>query len=212
MKERIAAQFKRPSGLLGRMVGFIMRKGNRTIYRLLINRLHIADTDRVLEIGFGTGDAIKIIGAQNCKCQISGINFSELMYKKASLTNKKLIKSGRLSLSFGDFLTHDFAGVVFTKVYCINVVYFWDDLNIGFGKVFNVLKDEGLFGFYMNSSEDMYRSKLTQTDTFNKHSIDYVIMCLENVGFREIQQYYESGNITKGYYIYARKKTVPDIG
>jgi len=212
MKEKIAAQFKRPSGLLGRMVGFIMKKGNHAIYKLLINRLDLADNDGILEIGFGTGDAIKVIGNQNYKCQISGIDFSELMYKEASLTNKGLIKSGRLSLYFGDFLAHDFAGILFTKVYCINVVYFWDDLNVGFSKVFNVLKEEGLFGFYMNSSEDMHRAKFTQTDTFNKHSIGYVIMCLEKVGFREIQQYYESGNIKKGYYIYARKKTVPNTG
>lgn len=208
MKEKIAAQFKRASGLLGRIIGLVMKKWNRAIYRLLIKRLNIADTDQVLEIGFGTGDAIKIIGTQNHKCRISGIDFSELMYKKAILTNKKLIKSGRLTLSFGDFLTHDFAGAVFTKVYCINVVYFWDDLNIGFRKVFDVLKEEGLFGFYMNSPEDMHRSKLTQTDTFNKHSIDYVIMCLKNAGFSDIQQYYESGNITKGFYIYARKKLI----
>jgi len=54
----IASQFRKPSGLLGRLIGNGMARGNEAEARWTIDLLNIQADTRVLEIGFGPGVAI----------------------------------------------------------------------------------------------------------------------------------------------------------
>jgi ubiquinone/menaquinone biosynthesis C-methylase UbiE len=199
-------QFRRPSGLLGRIIARRMRWGNRPEFTRLINGFDITDQDRLLEIGFGPGDSFKLIEGKNDKCQITGIDFSMLMVKQASRRNKSLIKAKRLELHLGDFRTFDFKDQRFNKIYCVNVVYFWEELESGFRKTYELLENGGVFGIFMVSNEHIESSAVVNTSVFNRHPISHVKECLEQAGFKEISiSIYESGG-SDGYYIYAFKK------
>ncbi|MBN1181359.1 MAG: class I SAM-dependent methyltransferase [Bacteroidales bacterium] len=181
---KLANQFRKPSGFLGRIVSFLMKKGNIKIYHKLIPELEIKETDKLFEIGYGHGVGIKMIAKQN-NCCISGIDFSELMYKEAAKRNRKLIKDKNVSLSYGDFLTYEMIARQYDKIFCINVIYFWDNLDVPFQKIKDGLKDNGMFCFYMAHKDELSRLKFTEK-LFQKYSIEEVVEKLKLSGFKKV--------------------------
>ena len=206
MKRKIAEQFRKPSGFWGKLVALLMKKSNRPSYEAIINQLKINDQDKVLEIGYGHGEAIKVIGERNKNCHLSGIDFSELMFKQALKNNTRLSSEGRLDLKYGDFLNYNFKESSYSKIFCVNVIYFWDDLLAGFKKVYEILESGGLYGIYMATPEDLMKIQFARTDIFNKHSVESVQELLLRAGFQEvIPDYFHHGPAARGYLVIAKK-------
>jgi SAM-dependent methyltransferase len=200
MLRKIGSQFKKPSGFLGRIISSIMIKGNRPAIENLIKGLNIKQEEKILEIGYGPGIGIKLI-AENCdSCKIVGIDFSELMFKRAAKRNKQFIQNGKVELLFGDFLEKEIVPGNFDKIYCVNVVYFWDNLQKPFEKIKALLKQGGIFSFYMAKNDDLNKMKFTKEDIFNKYSIEQVLEALKLVGFSEIDYFFD-----KGYFVKVKK-------
>jgi SAM-dependent methyltransferase len=114
--------------------------------------------------------------------------------------NKQYIENKRVHLLFGDFVETEIIAGGFDKIFCINVVYFWDNLRIPFEKVKSLLKDDGIFCFYMAGKDDLTKLKFTKDGIFNKYSVDQIIQALKTAGFREFDYYFK-----KGYYIKVKK-------
>src|SRR5215217_578594 len=100
----MAIQFKKPSGFFGLLSATIMIKGNKGKYEKLIKDLDLQPTEKILEIGYGPGIGINMIAEACPLCTIHGIDFSDLMYKKASKYNKKHLNNNTVVLQYGDFL------------------------------------------------------------------------------------------------------------
>jgi SAM-dependent methyltransferase len=200
MFRKIGMQFKKPTGFLGRLVSNLMIMGNKTHYEKVIKDLEIHPNDKILEIGYGPGIGISLISERFKTCNIYGIDFSALMYRRAVKRNTKYIKNNRVHLLFGDFIDTEINTSGFDKIFCINVIYFWDNLNKPFERVKSLLKDDGLFCFYMAGKDDLTKLKFTKDDIFNKYSIDQIIEALKSAGFREFDYYFKNG-----YYIKVKK-------
>ena len=200
MFRKIGMQFKKPTGFLGRLVSRLMIKGNRSYYETVLKDLKIQSNDKILEIGYGPGIGINLISKRFETCDIYGIDFSELMYTRATNRNKQFIDNNRVHLLFGDFVETDINTSGFDKIFCINVVYFWDDLQKPFEKVKSLLGDDGIFCFYMANKDELARLKFTSNDIFNKYSIEQISEALKSAGFREFDYYFK-----KGYYIKVKK-------
>ena len=196
MLKTIGNQFKKPTGVLGKIVSSFMKKGNSFAYEELLNILEIKDHDNVFEIGYGPGLGIEKI-LSKYKCSISGIDFSELMYKEASRRNKKHIELNNAKLHFGDFLAFELDESGFDKIFCINVIYFWDNLEKPFLAIRNGLKSKGIFCFYMAHTDQLKRLKFTKDDIFNKYSIEEVVEQLKLAGFSKINHQYNKGYFVK---------------
>ena len=199
LRKFVALQFKKPSGWLGIWASNVMIKGNERAYDKLIKDLHLQPHDKLLEIGYGPGRGIHTIAMTCPTCIVCGIDFSSLMYRRASEYNKAYIEKGNVLLQHGDFLKTPFADNDFHKVFCLNVVYFWNDLREPFAKVFSVLKKEGSFHIYMADRTTLIKKKAPDS-VFNKYSIEQVVEALKSVGFDSVEQYSE-----KGHYIKAKK-------
>jgi cyclopropane fatty-acyl-phospholipid synthase-like methyltransferase len=199
MRNFISNQFRRPSGFWGRIVSALMKKGNKLNYIKLISELEIKSGDRILEIGYGHGLGINMI-FKEFDCSITGIDFSELMYKEASSRNKKYLENGKLSLNFGDYLSFSAENNSFDKVFFINVIYFWKTLESPFIKIKNELKTDGVLCIYMAHRDDLNRLNFTSDNVFNKYTIEFVTEELKKYGFREIEYKFD-----RGYYIRCRK-------
>ncbi len=196
----IGNQFRKPSGLVGRVVSRIMVKGNSHEYDRLIPELDIKKNDRLLEIGYGHGMGVERI-ASYYDCNVSGIDFSELMFREASKRNRKHIQNKRVELYFGNFLTSELAQNQYDKVFCLNVIYFWDELDKPFSRIKSILKDGGLLCMYMAHRDLLNKVKFTKDGIFNKYDIAEVVDKLRFAGFKEISYNLENS----GYIIKCRR-------
>lgn len=197
IKKFIATQFKKPSGLFGIFSSNIMIKGNKANYEKLIKDLDLQPAYKLLEIGYGPGVGINMIAKACNSCIIHGIDFSKLMYKRARKYNKQYLDSNTMVLLYGDFLNAPFAGNEYDKIFCLNVVYFWNPLQEPFKRVLSLLKDGGAFHIYMASRDRLMKAPET---VFNKYPVEEVVEVLKSVGFGNVEHYSE-----KGYYITAKK-------
>ena len=195
----IAFQFKKPSGLFGIFSSNLMVKRNQKNYDRLIKDLNLQSQDKILEIGYGPGVGIRMIAELNSSCTIHGIDFSKLMYKIATKNNKEYIDAGRMKLHYGDFLKTSALDNNYDKVFCLNVIYFWDELKSPFEKVLSLLRKGGTFHIYMADQNTLVKMKAPDS-VFNKYSIGEVVEVLEAAGFESILHYSE-----KGLYIKATK-------
>src|SRR5579875_2795782 len=149
LRKFIASQFKKPAGLFGIFSSNLMIKNNQKNYDRLIKDLNIQPHNKILEIGYGPGIGVRMIANLCSTCTIHGIDFSKLMFKKASKYNKQYIDNGKMQLQYGDFLKVPIEDSTYDKVFCLNAVYFWDELNSPFKKVWSILNKEGAFHIYM---------------------------------------------------------------
>ena len=199
IRKIMASQFKKPSGLFGIFSSNVMVKGNINKYDKLIIDLDLQPDDKLLEIGYGPGVGIYKI-AQTCtSCTVHGIDFSPLMYKMATKYNKQFIDKGTMQLQNGDFLKTSVLGADYDKIFCINVVYFWNELKEPFEKIFSLLKNGGTFYIYMAGRDALIKMKAPDS-VFNKYGIDQIVEALTLSGFTSIKHAFD-----KGYYINARK-------
>jgi SAM-dependent methyltransferase len=197
---KIGMQFKKPNGALGKFISNLMILGNRSAYENLIKYLDIKPNDKILEIGYGPGVGISLLSKRYESCEIFGIDFSELMFKRAASRNSRFINNNRVHLLFGDFVETEINTEKFDKIFCVNVVYFWDDLQKPFEKVKSLLKDDGIFCLYMAGKDELNKARFTKDGIFNKYSIGQIVNALKLSGFHEIDH-----NFRKGYYIKAKK-------
>jgi ubiquinone/menaquinone biosynthesis C-methylase UbiE len=195
----IATQFKRPAGLFGNFVSKMMIKGNRNNYNTLIKDLDVQPNEKLLEIGYGPGIGLHMITGLCETCTIHGVDFSRLMYQKASKYNKLSIDKGKVQLQYGDYLKIPIDKNQYDKIFCLNVIYFWDELDKPLVKTISLLKAGGSFYIYMASANSLVEKKAPDS-VFHKYSIDQVVEALRSAGFNNIEHYFN-----KGYYIKAEK-------
>ena len=199
IKKLFASQFKKPGGLFGNFYSNLMEKGNRQNYVVLINDLNIQPNDKILEIGYGPGIGIRLILEKCNSCLIHGIDFSKLMYRKASELNRKSILDKKVEFFSGNFLSFLIESNYYDKVFCLNVIYFWDNLYVPFHKIKSVLNNDGIFCFYMAHKDYLIKKRFPDS-IFNKYSIEEVISALYEVGFSKVEYKFD-----KGYYVEAQK-------
>jgi SAM-dependent methyltransferase len=131
LKQRVIeaayAQFGRPSGLLGGAAGLLMahRSSNRKRNEWAVSLLDMRSDDRVLEIGFGPGLAIRELGrlaAEGCVC---GIDHSELMLRRAKRLNAEGLRRGAVDLRLASVEDLPAFDKPFDKILAVNAMMFW---------------------------------------------------------------------------------------
>lgn len=192
----IGNQFRKPTGFFGKIISKIMIKGNSSAYDKIIPALDIKENDKILEIGYGHGVGIDRI-SKEYDCFITGIDFSELMFAEATSRNKKHIDNKKVELFYGDFLDFEATANQYDTIFCINVIYFWNNLDIPFSKIKTILKDGGVLCMFMVHQDDLKKMKFTKDDIFNKYAIDQVVDKLQLQGFKDISYNFDNGYLIK---------------
>lgn len=143
--QQMAAQLRRPHGFMARKVAQRMNNSNRPLYDGAWKALDLRDGMRVLEIGFGNGLFFPELAQKAKGLKLHGLDFSADMVQQATANNDALITTGALSLTHGASDRMPFADATFDRVFCINVVYFWDDPAAHLREVRRVLRPGGTF-------------------------------------------------------------------
>jgi ubiquinone/menaquinone biosynthesis C-methylase UbiE len=127
--EKVVAQFARPTGFWGNIVGFIMahRSSNLERNEWAIALLNLQPSDRVLEIGFGPGVTIQKMSEIVTDGVIWGIDHSEVMLRQASRRNQRAILAGRVRLVLTSVSQLPSFNDPFDKILAVNNFQFWDN-------------------------------------------------------------------------------------
>ena len=134
-------QFGHPSGVLGKLVGVAMAMEHKALHQAAVNRLALTSRDRVLEIGFGPGTAIKLASAQ--AESVAGIEPSAEMVAQARRRNQPGIRSGRVEVRQASAEAIPFPGDSFSVLFEINSFAHWVNQEAGLKEAFRVLETGG---------------------------------------------------------------------
>jgi len=123
----VIGQAHHPRGTAGRVTAWEMahRPSNRERNRWVVALLAVRPTDRVLEIGFGPGVAIREL-ARAGAAHVYGIDHSAVMVRQAARRNAAAIRAGRVTLvnASADRLPAAVDGP-FDIILAVNSVGFW---------------------------------------------------------------------------------------
>nr|WP_231510555.1 class I SAM-dependent methyltransferase [Fischerella sp. PCC 9605] len=125
----IRSQFMRPRGFAGWLVGWEMalRSSNRKRNVWAVGLLGVEPTDRVLEIGFGPGIAIRELSRRATHGLVCGVDHSEVMVRQATRRNADAVRAGRVVLRCGSAEHLPAFEETFDKVLAVNNMGMWHD-------------------------------------------------------------------------------------
>lgn len=158
----MARQLRKPGGAAGIKTGKMMNKANAFLYDFTLSTMQPANNESILEIGFGNGKFFDPVFAKADNLHISGLDYSSTMIHAAKENNKATIDAGRLVLKQGSSNKIPFADNSFDKIFCINVIYFWDEPAQHVQEIKRVLKPGGQFFASVRTKESMALMPFTQ--------------------------------------------------
>jgi len=102
------------------------RASNRRRNAWAVALLDVQRGDRVLEIGFGPGLAIKELSARAPEGYVCGLDHSAVMVQQAARRNAEAVRRGQVDLRLGSVNDLPDFDAPFDKVLAVNVTPFWD--------------------------------------------------------------------------------------
>jgi len=177
----IAKQLASPEGFGGKVVSFFMNRKNRPMYAETIRRLALASSDSVLDIGCGNGYVLNMMAREH-DGTFTGIDLSASMIQAAVHRNRLFVNNGKMKFVCQDLRDLSFADGFFSKVYTINTVYFWDDLESVMAEVSRILKPNGVFVNTLYSNDTLDRYAHTQFG-YKRFTQEKLIDAGTNAGF-----------------------------
>jgi ubiquinone/menaquinone biosynthesis C-methylase UbiE len=139
----IYRQFRKPSGLSGRFAGWLMARNNEERSWWTVEKLNIKPGNRILEIGYGSGETMMKLSHRQVGGLIAGIDHSALMYQLAARKNRKAIEEGKIQLACGTINDLKCPEGYFDIIYGSNVHFFWENPVTEFRNLFKFLKPGG---------------------------------------------------------------------
>ena len=150
LKERVVdavkAQFGHPTGLGGRAAGLVMthRSSNGRRNSWAVSVLDVRPDDRVLEIGFGPGLAIRELVRHAAEGYVCGVDHSELMLRRAKRLNAEGIERGVVDLRLASVDDLPAFNEPFDKILAVNAMLFWREPVARLEKLRRLVRSGGL--------------------------------------------------------------------
>ncbi len=197
----LAQQARQPSGLLGRLFGMGMGRMNQGVNEWVISLLELQPEHVVLELGFGPGKALQAAARLVSKGRLCGVDMSSAMLDQASRRNRAAIQAGKMDLRLGEASHLSYPDLMFDRIFCVNVIYFWTDPEKELAEIFRVGKRGGRVAIYIGDRDQMATVSMTKTGLFRLYSPEEVQALLEAQGFANCEIHRSSisqGPISRG--------------
>jgi ubiquinone/menaquinone biosynthesis C-methylase UbiE len=142
----VRAQFMHPTGLGGRAAGLVMahRSSNRKRNSWAVSLLDVQRDDRVLEIGFGPGLAIRELAGLAAEGYVCGVDHSELMLRRAKRLNAEGIERGVVDLRLGSIDDLPAFDEPFDRILSINAMLLSREPLARLEKLRRLMRESGL--------------------------------------------------------------------
>jgi ubiquinone/menaquinone biosynthesis C-methylase UbiE len=116
-----------PSGMAGRVFGVAMEALNERAYRAALKALAPSPSERILEIGFGTGRFAELLLEFDTSISVAGVDPTATMVETAKRRRKILAAGARADLRQGDASSLPWSDGHFDAVVAIHSFQFWPD-------------------------------------------------------------------------------------
>lgn len=182
----LAKQFRKPNGMIGRIVSKKMEKLNVKPYAFSLSKLEIKPNEHVLEVGYGPGRGIEKLYecVEKGDGSVTGIDFSATMKKKASRLNRPGIETGKVSLKLGSAECTNLQSAGFDALLGVNVVYFFNSARECLHELKRVLKPGGRAAFYVTDKQFVTHMP---DHCFTKYSGDEFAKKMVDAGFEQVE-------------------------
>lgn len=179
----ISRQLSRPTGPLARVMGWLMNRHNAEMNAFAVEQLELGPSDRVLEIGFGGGVALRSLIER--AAFVGGVDRSPEMVEWAKAKYSTAVNAGGADFREGTVEAIPFDAASFGKALTVNTVYFWRSLYAGFAEVQRVLTPSGRVVVGFLPKEWMDRLGYP-TDVFTPRTNNEINAALLAAGFRQV--------------------------
>jgi len=176
-----------PTGFLGAVGGRLMGISNRAINALTVDLLEVEPHHRVLEIGYGPGTALALLGERVGEGFVAGVDPSAEMARQARRRNRALIRRGRVGLAQGSSDRLPFMAGQFDRVCTVNTIYFWPTPAADLAEIHRVLKPGGQAVVTFRGKRDPAGTLSVRTIFEPDYPVDEIATMLTTIGFREVR-------------------------
>lgn len=130
-----------PAGNAGERGADLMVRAGGKMARRVVEVLAPRRHDRVIEIGFGPGLALELLSRAVPDGQVTGVDPSELMHRRATERNAAAIEDGRMTLVRGTVAHLPFEDNSYDAALTVDNLHFWPDPGTGLSELRRVLHD-----------------------------------------------------------------------
>jgi ubiquinone/menaquinone biosynthesis C-methylase UbiE len=144
----IARQFGRPRGIVGRLVGRAMVRGNGSFNRWLVQEIATqlpGDPARVVELGPGPGVGLEEMLGKFPRARVWGVDLSPEMLSQSRRRNVEQANAGRLVLIEGGVESLQALAPV-DLIVAAHVLYFWHEPTDALAQIYRALRPGGAIG------------------------------------------------------------------
>ena len=118
-------------------------KANVAMNELALEQLFIQPEDRILEVGFGSGDLLdRILSTRRC-LHVAGVDHSVTMVRVVERRLRRYLQAGIIEIRLADIEALPFQDEEFTKLCSVNTLYFWSNPAGALAECRRVLKKDG---------------------------------------------------------------------
>jgi len=149
------AQFRKPSGWLGHLMGPLMNWRHQPLSRWTIELMDIQPDSCILDIGCGGGLTIKEMVRIATGGFIAGVDYSDIMVQQALKRNAADVSARRVVVKKGDIANLPFEDASFDRACTVESFNYWPEPVAGLKEVHRVLKDGGLVAVTTAWSKEM---------------------------------------------------------
>jgi ubiquinone/menaquinone biosynthesis C-methylase UbiE len=185
-RKYLAAQLRRPSGLVGKfVVAPLLNRRNTVLNDAVLQSLGLEATDRVLEVGFGGGDLLSrelpLISAGH----LIGVDFSQDMVDLCARRFSSAVASGMLEITCASVERLPLPDGSVDKACTVNAIYFWGDPEAAAAELHRVVAQGGRLVIGFAPRETLERLPVTQHG-FAMYEVNEVRALLLGAGFDDV--------------------------
>ena len=183
----LSRQLGRPTGLVGRVVGRALNRGNRSVIRDAVHATEARKGGTVADIGFGGGAGLALLLDQvGSAGVVHGIEISSTMLAAARRRFANHVKKGGLQLHEATMQLLPLPDDSVDAALSTNTIYFVDDLGAAVSELARVLRPGGRLALGVGDPAAM------ATMPFTKHGfvlrpVSEIIESLRLAGFTLIE-------------------------
>ena len=159
----IGRQLRNPSGFGGRLIARLMALANRRSNRIAIRALDCSPDNTVLDLGCGSGPALRVLAATAGQGLILGLDHSAIMLARGARHNRHAVRRRRVHLVRGRIDALPWRDNSVDGILAVHVVYFAGEA--GMREARRVLRPGGRIAIIATDRSAMTRWKFTQSST-----------------------------------------------